>query len=175
MKPNERIAILSGAFFLFGLAALIQLHLLWPGIMLLILLTALPILLIEEGWRMMLWLGAQMGIWLGGVPLLIRLHIVWPGILVLAGLSVLVVALVNPDNLEKVHKAELARRRRPSRPSTPYKAKAKRGIPVPPSLDKDDMLNIQPFNMPDEDDHDEADAYFDDDDLYTDLSRTGHR
>lgn len=161
MKPNERIAILSGAFFLFGLAALISLGAVWPGIMLLIILTSLPILLVEVGWRMTLWLGVQMGIWLAGIPFLIALGRIWPGILVLAGLSTLVVAFANPDDLQKAHKAQLTRKH------SPYRTKAKRGIPVPPALDDDDILDLQPFGLDDEDDDDE----WDDDDHNAVLRR----
>lgn len=126
---NERIAILSGAFFLFGLAALITWGLVWPGIMALIVLSALPILVSEEGWAMALWLTGHMAIWLGGIPLLIGMDAIWPGILVLAGLSTVLVALAPPDRLQAQHKTHQQKRKLEAR------QKAKRGLPLPSAGD----------------------------------------
>ncbi len=160
MKNNERVGVLSGAFFLFGLAALVWLDAVWPGILVLIGLTALPILLVEEGLLMTLWIGTQMSLWLVGLPLLIRAGKVWPGVLVLAGLSAVIVALVNPDDLQKRHKARLA-----GRTADPYFGKAKRGIPVPGQYaDDDDLLD------------DECDDWNDEDeDAPPSARRSGHR
>jgi hypothetical protein len=132
---KERIAILSGAFFLFGLAGLFMIDGVWPGILPLIGLTAIPILWTETGWRMTLWLVVQMAIWLGGLPLLFAADFFFPGVLILAGLSTLVVAIAQPDDLEERHKEWL--RERYSAEGSKPKRKAKRvaAIPVPPDAD----------------------------------------
>ncbi|GAB4425940.1 MAG: hypothetical protein Kow00106_22350 [Anaerolineae bacterium] len=94
---GERMGALSGAIFLIGLAALFYLDLFWPGILLLIWLTAAPAVLAEEGWRMGLWILAQMTLYLGGLPLLIVSGLIWPGVLVLFGMSALLAALRPPS------------------------------------------------------------------------------
>lgn len=135
-KPTERVAIVSSAFFFFGLAGLIYMDFLWPGILPLIFLIAVPIVIAEEGWRMGLWILTQTAIWLTGLAFLIRYDLIWPGVLVLAGMSALVVAIAPPDRVEA------ARRR--ARANRAVK-KAKRGLPLP--LDR---LEEEPFIMEDD-------------------------
>ena len=65
---TERMGALSGALFLFGLAWLFLTNFFWPGIMYLVWLTAIPTLIAENGWGKGLWLSAQAGIYLIGLP-----------------------------------------------------------------------------------------------------------
>lgn len=124
---RQRMAALSGAIFLFGLAALFWSGWVWPGILLVIWLTAVPVLLAEKGWRYGLWLLAQLAIWLGGFPLLMaRPQLLVPGLLVLAGISMLLVAIAPPDRLDARHAAWVRERRQCSR------AKRKRERSLPP-------------------------------------------
>ena len=106
---NERIGALTGAFFMFGLAALFMTHSIWPGILVLLAITPIPILIHEKG-IFAFWIIGQMVIWLLGFPLLITTGMVWPGILILAGLSALLVGLFPPDKLDA--KAEERKRHR---------------------------------------------------------------
>ncbi len=136
-QSTDRVAMLSGAFFLFGLAALFMLDWAWPGALLLLGIAALPIMLKEEGLLMTLWMAAQMVIWLGGIPVLMALGLLWPGVLILAGLSAVVVAVAPPDDLKKRQAGTFRGRKR----------KSKRALPLPPDEDA----------IPDED---EADAWY---------------
>jgi hypothetical protein len=106
---SERIGALTGAFFMFGLAALFMTHAFWPGILVLLAMTPIPILIHEKG-IFAFWIIAQMVIWLLGIPLLLMTHTIWPGILILAGLSALLVGIFPPDKLDA--KAEERKRRR---------------------------------------------------------------
>jgi hypothetical protein len=144
---KQRMAALSGAIFLFGLAALFLADAIFPAILLLIWVAAIPVLVSEEGWKYGLWILVQMGIWLGGISLLLTIGLFFPGVLVLAGLSALLVAIAPPDRLDKQHQAwraeHLARR-------AAREGKRKR-IPIPlPPIDEDD-------DLPDLDEDDEID------------------
>ena len=132
---QERLGALCGAIFLFGLAILFQYDLLWPGILPLILITAMPLAILESGLLFGLWLLTQTAIWLIGLPVLIVNDFVWPGVLVLAGLSALIVAIAPPDRLQAQGAAQ-----RPERIAalTGQKSKRKRGLTVPPS-EQDDV------------------------------------
>ncbi len=123
-KPTERVAIFSSALFLFGLAGLIMLHLVWPWILLLIFLMAVPVAIAEEGWRMGLWIMAQTMLWLGGIAFLIWVHLVWPGVLVLMGMSALIVAIAPPDKVQEASRPKGHKAKRDFE-------KAKRGLPLP--------------------------------------------
>jgi hypothetical protein len=94
---KQRMAALSGAIFLFGLAALFLADAIFPAILVLILITAIPALIAEQGWRYGLWILLQMAIWLGGMPLLFTADMIFPGVLVLAGMSALLVAIAPPE------------------------------------------------------------------------------
>jgi hypothetical protein len=118
-----------GAVFLFGLAGLFFLNILWPGILVLIWLTAFPILLAEHGW-LGFWIAIQTTIWLLGLPFLFMTHLLWPGILVLAGCSALLTAVFHPSDLDRANqmrRAEMQRRYA----SQQAKEKRKRGLPLP--------------------------------------------
>lgn len=121
---TERAGAFSGALFLFGLALLFHFHIIWPWILVLIFLTAVPILIVEEGW-MGVWVLAQAALWLGGIALLIKLGGVFPGVLVLAGLSALLVAIFPPDRLEAREKERETARK------AFIQAKRKRDVPLP--------------------------------------------
>lgn len=108
---GERMGALSGAVFLIGLAALFYLDLFWPGILLLIWLTAAPAVLAEEGWRMGLWILAQMALYLVGLPLLIVSGLIWPGVLVLFGMSALLAALLPSSRPSHQPDVKLKRKR----------------------------------------------------------------
>lgn len=129
---QERIGALSGAIFLFGLAFLFQFHWIWPGILPLILLTAMPPALLESGWRFGLWILVQTAIWLLGLPLLIVNNLIWPGVLVLAGVSALIVAIAPPDRLQAEGAARRQEREDAIRTfgSRKAKIKSKRGLPL---------------------------------------------
>ena len=114
-----------GAVFLFGLAALFMMGFIWPGILILIWLTAVPILLVEQG-LLGLWVIAQTTIWLVGLPLALMAGAVWPGILVLAGFSALLTAVFHPSDLDRANQ-----QRRAHRDVYHEKSKRKRGIPLP--------------------------------------------
>ena len=149
---KQRMAALSGAIFLFGLAALFLADMIFPAILLLVWVTAIPAVIAEQGWKFGLWILLQIGIWLGGIPLLLATDLFFPGVLVLAGSSALLVAIAPPDRLDKQHQAwraeHLARLA-----AGEGKAKRKRewqALPLPPA-DEDDQ--------PDDDtDHDDADG-----------------
>jgi hypothetical protein len=130
---TERIAGISGAIFLFGLALLIWLGAVWPGILLLILVTAIPVVIAEEG-LFGIWILAQAGLWMGGIALLVTLRWLWPGVLVLAGISALLVAIAPPDTFE-----EQAERTRASR--TAEKPKRKRDMPLPHIAERLDEMD----------------------------------
>lgn len=134
---QERLGALCGAIFLFGLAILFQYDLIWPGILPLILITAMPLAILESGLLFGLWLLTQTAIWLIGLPVLIVYDFIWPGVLVLAGLSALIVAMAPPDKLQAQGAAQ-----RPQRIAalTGQKSKRKRGLPVPPPV-QDDALD----------------------------------
>lgn len=127
---QTRMGALAGAIFLLGLALVIWLDILIPGIFAVIWVTAIPPLLVEKGWRFALWMLTQLAIWFGGIGYMLDRGSIWPGILVLAGLSALLVAIAPPDHLEALHAAEL-------RGDINAKRKRKRGadhrlaIPVP--------------------------------------------
>lgn len=108
---GERMGALSGAVFLIGLAALFYLDLFWPGILLLIWLTAAPAVLAEEGWRMGLWILTQMALYLVGLPLLIVSELIWPGVLVLFGMSALLAALLPSSRPSHQPDVKLKRKR----------------------------------------------------------------
>jgi hypothetical protein len=129
---QERLGALCGAIFLFGLAFLFRYDMIWPGILPLILITAMPLAILESGLWFGLWILVQTAIWLIGLPLLIMSDFIWPGILVLAGISALVVAIAPPDKLQAQGAA-----RRHQRVAA-EKSKRKRGLPVPPSAIDDD-------------------------------------
>lgn len=142
-ETGERMGALSGAIFLFGLAILFALDLFWPGIFLLIWLTAAPVVLVEEGWRMGLWILAQMALYLGGLPLLIATDLIWPGIFALFGMSALLAALAPPSRL--------------SRKQAP-KAKRKRGLPLPDAVEQPvpDWLAGEAEEFPEDDEIESA-------------------
>ncbi|MBI5960915.1 MAG: hypothetical protein HY866_19405 [Chloroflexi bacterium] len=124
---QERIGLLSGAIFLFGLAALFQFDLIWPGILPLLFITSVPPIFFELGWKFGLWVMMQTALWLVGVPVLIVNDLIWPGVLMLAGTSALLAAIVSPTKLDAQNQQRKAARREPHR-----KEKAKRlAIPVP--------------------------------------------
>jgi hypothetical protein len=132
---KQRMAALSGAIFLFGLAALFLADAIFPAILVLILITAIPALIAEQGWRYGLWILLQMAIWLGGMPLLFTADMIFPGVLVLAGMSALLVAIAPPDQLDKQHQAWVQERRSGGQ----GKRKRKRDwqdFPVPPVDDE---------------------------------------
>jgi hypothetical protein len=145
---KQRMAALSGAIFLFGLAVLFLAGAIFPAILVLVLITAIPPLFAEHGWRYGLWILLQMGIWLGGLPLLVTADMIFPGVLVLAGLSALLVAISPPDQLEEQRQAWIQGRW----PEGQDKRKRKRewqDFPAPPADDEivdeavydDDMEN----------------------------------
>jgi hypothetical protein len=149
---KQRMAALSGAIFLFGLAALFLADAIFPAILLLIWVAAIPVLISEQGWKFGLWILLQMGIWMGGIPLVLTINQFFPGVLVLAGLSALLVAIVPPDRLDKQHQAwraeYLARLA-----ADEGKVKRKRewqDFPLPP-VDEDDQQD-------DDNDYDYTDA-----------------
>lgn len=117
---TERVSIFMGAVFLFGLAALFMMGFIWPGILILAWLTAIPILLVEQGW-LGAWVIVQMTIWLVGLPLAIMAGAVFPGILILAGASALLTAVFHPSDLDKANQ-----QRRQGE-----KTKRKRSMPLP--------------------------------------------
>lgn len=123
-----RMGGLSGAIFLFGLAVLFWGGWVWPGILLVIWLTSIPVLLAENGPWLGAWLIAQAALWLGGMPVLFEMGLVWPGILILAGCSALLVAVAPPDKLQAMEATRRAARAR--------KRKAKRTLPLPPVSDR---------------------------------------
>ena len=125
---TERMAGVSGAIFLFGLAVLFMLGAFWPGILFVIWLTAIPILLAEEGW-MGLWILTQAGLWMGGIAVLVLVDWLMPGLFILGGLSALVFAVAPPERMEQMNEYRSV----PSR----NKRKRKRSIPVP-----DDLIDI---------------------------------
>jgi len=129
---KERLAAFSGAIFLFGLAGLIMLDLVWPGILLLIWLTSIPVLVAEKGFLFGLWLILQTTIWLVGLPFFFMTGLVWPGILILAGMSALLVAIAPPDRLDQRHQRLMAERRL----GREMMQKRKRGLPVSPDADR---------------------------------------
>ncbi len=114
-----------GAVFLFGLAALFMMGFIWPGILILIWLTAVPILLVEQK-LLGLWIIAQTTIWLVGLPLALMAGAVWPGILVLAGFSALLTAVFHPSDLDRANQ-----QRHAHRDAYREKSKRKRGLPLP--------------------------------------------
>jgi hypothetical protein len=136
---KQRMAALSGAIFLFGLAALFLAHAIFPAILLLIWVAAVPVLIAEQGWKFGWWILLQMSIWMGGIPLLLTMNLFFPGVLVLAGSSALLVAIAPPDRLDKEHQIwrEEHRARLAARQG---KAKRKRdwqAFPLPP-VDEDE-------------------------------------
>ena len=158
---KERLAAFSGAIFLFGLAGLIMLDLVWPGILLLIWLTSIPVLMAEKGFLFGLWLILQTTIWLVGLPFFFMTGLVWPGILILAGMSALLVAIAPPDRLDRRHQRLMAERRL----GREMMQKRKRGLPVPPASE---WLERPDGRDADHDEWDPADdgwgsAYEDDD------------
>ncbi len=134
-KVQERLGALCGAIFLFGLAFLIRYDLFWRGILPLILITAMPLAILESGVVFGLWILAQTAIWLIGLPLLYMAHFLWPGILVLGGLSALLVAIAPPDKLQARGAAE-----RPQRLAalSGQKVKRKRRLPDVDEADDED-------------------------------------
>lgn len=140
---SERMGALSGAIFLFGLAILFTLDLFWPGIFLLIWLTAAPAVLVEEGWRMGLWILAQMALYLGGIPWLLAAGLIWPGIFILFGMSALLAALAPPSRLSR---------------RQPAKIKAKRGLPLPEAVEypEPDWLAGDAEEIPEDNEPDSA-------------------
>lgn len=124
---TETVSLYAGAFFMFGLAALFMTHTIWPGILILIFLTSVPILLTESGW-LGVWIIAQTALWLIGLPLMIVSGIIFPGIFILIGLSVLLVAIAPPEKMEQLNKRNHAE----------YKAKRKRDMPLPDVDEEDD-------------------------------------
>jgi hypothetical protein len=125
---KERLAAFGGAIFLFGLAALVLFDLIWPGILLLIWITSIPVLIAEKGFVFGLWLIAQSTIWLVGLPFFAAIGLLWPGVLVLGGMSALLVAIAPPDQLDRRHQRVKAERRI----GREIMQKRKRGLPVPP-------------------------------------------
>jgi hypothetical protein len=149
---SERIGAFTGAFFLFGLAALFMTNTIWPGILVLLVLTPIPILIHEEG-LFAFWILGQTSIWLLGLPLLISMGLIWPGILVLAGLSALLVGIAPPDKIQaKAHERRAQRRRTMSkrkRDEIPTwlaeDDKSKRELPLPDGnwIDDEDEARVQ--------------------------------
>ncbi len=149
---TERVALFMAAMFLFGLAVLFMLNLVWPGILVLVWLTVIPILLVDQGW-LGLWVVAQMTIWMIGLPFLVATNFIFPGILVLAGASTLLTAIAHPSKLDEMNKQRRAME----------KVKRKRTLPVPPDA----------FHAGDTDPDDENDEY--DWSLHAELnSSNGH-
>lgn len=139
---KQRMAALSGAIFLFGLAALFLADAIFPAILLLIFVTAIPVLIAEQGWKYGGWILLQMAIWLGGIPLLLTIDLFFPGVLVLAGLSALLVAIAPPDKLDKEHQAWRAEYRA-RLAAGEGKAKRKRDwqdFPLPPADEDEDKV-----------------------------------
>ena len=137
---KQRMAALGGAIFLFGLAALFLADAIFPAILLLIFVTAIPALIAEQGWKYGGWILLQMGIWLGGIPLLLGIDLFFPGVLVLAGLSALLVAIAPPDQLDKQHQAWVEEHRA-LLAANEGQAKRKRDwqeFPLPPADEEDD-------------------------------------
>jgi polyferredoxin len=139
---TERVALFSGALFLFGLAFLFATDLFWPWVLVLLFLVAIPIMLIEEGW-LGAWVLLQGALWGAGLALLITLGAVWPYILVLAGISTLIMAFAPPDDLE-------------DRPIVFQrgKRKRKRVVPLPGSGEYLDDEPEMDFHDDDDDDDD---------------------
>jgi hypothetical protein len=142
---KQRMAALSGAILLFGLAALFLADAIFPAILLLTWVAAIPVLIAEQGWKYGLWILVQMGIWLGGIPLLLMVGLFFPGVLVLAGSSALLVAIAPPDRLDKEHQIWRAEHRA-RLAAREGKAKRKR-LPLPPADEYD-----EPDDEYDEDD-----------------------
>jgi hypothetical protein len=117
---TEAVSLYAGAFFLFGLAILVITDTIWPGILVLLWLTSIPILLAENGW-LGVWIIAQMTLWMIGLPVLFAVDFFWPGILVLAGFSTLLVAVAPPEKMEQLNK----------RGDEKAKRKLKRDMPLP--------------------------------------------
>ena len=164
---KERMAALSGAIFLFGLAGLFLVHAIWPGVMFLIWMTSVPVLLAEKGWRYGLWLVTQAALWLVGVPLLIQMGLIFPGVLFLAGTSALLVAIAPPEKLEAQHTAW----RREVAAQQKAKRKRKRGLPLPPVEPKlAEALDYNVDSLDDDDDYVEGEI---DDPALSSSSGTG--
>lgn len=136
---KQRMAALSGAIFLFGLAALFLLKTIFPAILVLIWITAIPAVLAEKGGRYGLWILTQAGIWLGGIPLLLETGFFFPGVLILAGMSALLVAIAPPDRLDRQHAVWLQERReRLSESGKPKRKRDWQDLPLPPREDEDE-------------------------------------
>lgn len=103
---KTRMGALAGALFLFGLALVIWLDILIPGIFAVLWVTVIPPLLADKGWRYTLWLLMHLAAWFGGIGYMLAAGSLWPGILVLAGVSALLVAIAPPEHLEVLHEAE---------------------------------------------------------------------
>ncbi len=164
---KERMAALSGAIFLFGLAGLFLMDALWPGVLLLAWLAAIPALVAEKGWRYGVWLVIQAGLWLIGIPALLALDLIFPGVLILAGTSALLVAIAPPGKLDAQHQAW----QRAYYAQQKAKHKRKRGQPLPSVEPK--LAEALEYDL---DDEDEDDEYFegeiDDPTLSSDPARS---
>jgi hypothetical protein len=140
---KQRMAALSGAIFLFGLAALFLMKTIFPAILVLIWITAIPAVLAEKGGRYGLWILTQAGIWLGGIPLLLETDFFFPGVLILAGMSALLVAIAPPDRLDRQHAVWLQERReRLEEFGKPKRKRDWQDLPLPPREDEDEMDDI---------------------------------
>ena len=131
IQTSERVAAFRGATFPFGLALLLAAGWVWPGILLLVLITAVPVVIAEEG-MFGAWILAQATVWLVGMAVLLTRGCVWPGVLVLAGISALIVAIVPPDPLEA--------RQKQMRANRSAKPKRKRDTPLPHIAERLDEL-----------------------------------
>jgi hypothetical protein len=83
---------ISGGVFLIGLAVLALTGWWWPGILVLLGITALASS-VASGRP---WAGVQGALWLFGIALIAALHLWWPGILILVGLSAIMGAIWRP-------------------------------------------------------------------------------
>jgi len=140
---TQRVALFSGAFFLFGLAFLFSVNVFWPWILPLLFLTVIPVLVAKMGWLSLRMLLGQWALWLVGLAVLFSRDAFWPGILVVAGLSTLLVAIAPPDKLganPKRHSVEQQ-----------HKQKRKRELPLPLTEeyeDADPYLSEDEADMP---------------------------
>ena len=142
---KQRMGALSFAIFLFGVAALFLADAIFPAILPLIWLSLIPTVLAEQGGKYGLWILAQVGIWLGGLPLLLEMGMFFPGVLVLAGMSALLVAIAPPDKLDKEHQ-EWVRRLKEGEVEKPKRQQTRGEFPLPPAAyeDEDDVEDDEP-------------------------------
>jgi predicted amidophosphoribosyltransferase len=89
---------IAGGLFLLGLALIAWLNWWWPGILVLVGVTALTSGLVAGRDSAQRWGGLQGGLFLLGLALIAWLNWWWPGILVLVGLTAILTAILRPQH-----------------------------------------------------------------------------